>query len=113
MKKDDLEKMVNETMSCLDAAGRATPAPFLLTRIRAKMQKNTELSPWERAGIFITRPAVAFTVLATILFMNVYIISNSVTGGNSAVATQSLQAVSDEYSMTSESSLFDFENIQP
>lgn len=113
MKKENLEKMVNETMSCMDAAGRATPAPFLMTRIRAKMQKNTQPSTWERVGIFIARPTVAFPILATVLLMNIYIIRSSVTGSDTSMATQSFQQVSDEYSMNSESSLFDFENIQP
>ena len=114
MKKENLDKMVEETMSSLDAAERATPAPFLLTRIRAKMMnKTTKASAWERAGILLTRPAVAFTVLASILLMNVYIIGNSV-GSNSSITAQSLQTGSDEFSMNSESSsLFDFENIQP
>lgn len=114
MKKENLDKMVEETMSSLDAAERAIPAPFLLTRIRAKMLNRPEkTSAWERAGIFLTRPAVAFTILAFILLMNVYVIGNSI-GSSSSVAAQSLQAGSDEYSMNAESaSLFEFENIQP
>ena len=113
MKKENLDKMVEETLGSLDAVGRATPAPFLLTRIRAKMMNQpAATSVWERAGIFLTRPAVAFTILASVLLMNVYIIGNSV-GSNNSMAAQSLQAGSDEYSMNSESSLYDFENIQP
>ena len=114
MKKENLDKMVEETMSSLDAAERATPAPFLLTRINAKMRNRpATASAWERAGIFITRPAVAFTVLASVLLMNVYIIGNSA-GNSSNLAVQGLQTGSDEYSMNAESSsLFDFENLQP
>jgi hypothetical protein len=114
MKKENLDKMVEETMSSLDAAERATPAPFLLTRIKAKMaNRPVTASAWERVGIFLTRPAVAFTVLSAVLLMNVYIIGNFV-GSNSNTAAQSLQTGSDEFSMNAESiSLFDFENIQP
>jgi hypothetical protein len=112
MKKDNLDKMVQETMSSLDAAGRATPAPFLLTRINAKMERTAQPSAWERAGIFLTRPAVAFTILASVLLMNVYIIGSAEVSDNS-IASQSLQSASDEFSMNTESSLFDFENIQP
>jgi hypothetical protein len=112
MKKDNLDKMVQETMSSLDAAGRATPAPFLLTRINARMKRAAQPSAWERAGIFLTRPAVAFTILASVLLMNVYIIG-AAEGSDNSIASQSLQSASDEFSMNTESSLFDFENIQP
>lgn len=114
MKKENLDKLVEETMNSLDGVAKASPAPFLLTRIKARMANRPEQpSLWERAGILLTRPTVAFAVLASILLMNVYIISSSVSGNNNGVTMQNTSVLSDDYSLNSGSSLYDFENIQP
>jgi hypothetical protein len=114
MKKENLDKLVEETMNSLDGAAKASPAPFLLTRIGAKMANRQEQpSLWERAGFLITRPAIAFTVLATVLLMNVYIIASSANGNDSGMAVQNTAGLPEEYSLNTGSSLYDFENIQP
>ncbi len=114
MKKENLDKLVQETMSSFDGAEKASPAPFLLTRIRAKMANSqTEPSLWERAGMLVAKPTVAFAVLASVLLMNVYIITEAVSGSTNGMAAQNTPAPTDEYSMNSASSLYDFENIQP
>lgn len=113
MKKNDLDKMVEATLNSMDAAERATPAPYLLTRINAKMQNRTNTSAWEKISTFLARPAIAFSVLVFILMMNIWIISSSVSNNNGTAALQNLQPSADEYSMNASTSLFDFENTQP
>jgi hypothetical protein len=114
MKKENLEKLVEETINSLDGAAKASPAPFLLTRIGAKMANRQEQpSLWERAGFLITRPAIAFTILATVLLMNVYIIASSANGNDSGMAVQNTAGLPEEYSLNTGSSLYVFENIQP
>ncbi len=113
MKKENLDKLVQETIDSFDGSTKASPAPFLLTRIRAKMgNRQSTPSVWEKAGIWLTRPSVAFAVLAIILLMNVYIITSAVNGNNTTgITTQNPPG--DEYSMNVASSLYDFENVQP
>ncbi len=114
MKKENLEKLVQETMSSLDGAAKASPAPFLLTRIRAKMANvQTEPSLWERAGMLLTKPTVAFAVLASVILMNVYIITEAVRGSTTGMSAQNTTAPTDEYSLNAATSFYDFENIQP
>ncbi len=114
MKKENLDRLVQETIDSLDGAAKASPAPFLLTRIRAKMANSQQRSSaWERAGLLLTRPAVAFGVLATVILMNVYIVTSTVSNDNNGFTTQTMPAVSDDYSINAESSLYDFENVQP
>lgn len=112
MKKENLDKRVQEALSSLDGATRATPAPFLLTRINARMANRSDNgSVWEKAGWMLTRPTVAFTVLVAVLLINFFIITSA---SNSAGASaQTTQVASDEYSMNTASSLYDFENVQP
>lgn len=113
MKKHDLDKIVEATMNSMDNIERATPAPFLLTRINAKMQGRQSYSPWEKFSAILTRPAIAFSLFVFLLLINVWIISTTVSTNNSAMNIQNLQASADEFSLNSPSSLFDFENPQP
>ena len=113
MKKNDLDKMVEATLNSMDAAERAIPAPYLLTRINAKMQHRTYLSAWEKISAVLARPAVVFSLFVFMLMMNVWIISSSVGNNNGNSSLQNLQPSYDEYSMNASTSLFDFENTQP
>ncbi len=113
MKKNDLDKLVEATLKSMDAAERATPAPYLLTRINARIQNRTNTSAWEKISVLLARPAIAFSLFVFILMMNVWIISSSVGNNNGTVALQNLQSSADEYSMNASTSLFDFENTQP
>ena len=112
MKKENLDKLVQDTLSSLDGATRAEPAPFLLTRINARIANAQESSSvWERAGWMLTRPKVAFSVLVAIVIMNFLIITSASDSGSATSSTT--QVNTDEYSLNTASSLYDFENAQP
>lgn len=109
MKKENLDKLVEDTLGSLDGSTRATPAPFLLTRINARLaNRESSTSIWEKAGWMLTRPTVAFTVLVLVLLMNILIFTSTSNSGNA-----NTQVSTDEYSMNTTSSLYDFENAQP
>ena len=103
--------MVHETMNSLDEVERAAPAPFLLTRINARMNLQ-QVSVWERISLFITRPGIAMAAIALVIIINllIYSFSNSTADFNNI---QNMQAYSDEYSINNSPALFDLENIQP
>ena len=87
-------------MNSLDGADRATPRPFLLTRINARLNKETEGS-WERAGRFIARPVVVIAGLCLIIAVNALVIS---TNRSAAVDTTNVadqqSSTADEFSTT-------------
>jgi hypothetical protein len=70
MEPKDLSKKVAETLESLEGIQRAVPAPFLLTRVRAAMERPMP-GPWEKLGSFIARPAVATFGLLLVLLLNV------------------------------------------
>ena len=72
-KKENINKLIEEALNSVDDVKRAEPKPFLLTRIHARMNKETE-SVWEKAGWFIGRPAVAFTGLCMIMLINAMVV---------------------------------------
>lgn len=113
MDKRKLDKLVDETINSMDTAERATPAPYLLTRIHAKMNKEPGyLSAWERISSLLGKPLVAFPSLVLVLLLNFWIIRSSVSDSNNASAADFSKVSSDEYSLSTATSLFDFENGQ-
>jgi NADH:ubiquinone oxidoreductase subunit 6 (subunit J) len=107
-KQDKINKLIEEALNSVDDAQRAEPRPFLLTRIHARMNKGTE-SVWEKAGWFITRPAVAFTGLCMIVLLNVMVVMNNKTPDSATVAEQTVQTQADEFSYTA-ATIYDNDN---
>ncbi|HSN61332.1 MAG TPA: hypothetical protein VLR49_10380 [Ferruginibacter sp.] len=110
MNKTKLATLVEETLESMNGAQRAEPAPYLLTRINAKLNRE-EPSAWERISLFLSRPGIAIAAVAFLIILNLLIYS--FTNSSIDINLQNLQGTADEYSMNNSSSLFDLENIQP
>ena len=95
-------------MESMNGAGKAEAAPYLLTRINARMSRQVP-SAWERMSMFIARPGVAFAILAFIVMVNILIYRYDNTADISVVNTS---ASSEDYSLNTSTALFDLENIQ-
>lgn len=108
---EHINKLIEEALGSVDGVERATPKPFLLTRINARMSRVTE-SAWEKAGRFVGRPAVAFTGLCMVLLVNaIVIVSNK--PSTPAIATEQVaQNTTDEFSYTV-ATIYDTDNTQP
>ena len=108
--KEHIDKMTDEALESVNGVKRATPRPYLFTRLTARMQKQKE-SVWENAGRFIARPVVVVAGLCAIIAVNALVIAfNNSTVANSTVAEQT--ATPDEFS-TSIATLYDIENTEP
>lgn len=110
MIKTKLATLVEETLDSMNGAQRAEPAPYLLTRINAKINREVP-SAWERISLFISRPVIAIAAVAFLIILNLLIYTFNNAGTN--INLQNLPGNADEYSMNNSSSLFDLENIQP
>ncbi|MEJ7766687.1 MAG: hypothetical protein WKF89_02670 [Chitinophagaceae bacterium] len=66
---NNIYSKVEETMKSLDGIRPATPGAFFFTRVQARLNK-TERSLSEMISAFISRPAIAFAVILTVIFMN-------------------------------------------
>ena len=111
MNKNELEEMVEKTLNSMEGAQRASPAPFLLTRINARMNRE-QLSGWERISSFLSRPGIAIAAIAFLIIINLLIYTNT-NSFNNLNNMQNMQASTDDYSINNPSAIFDLENIQP
>ncbi len=81
MKKDKkhIENEVSKTLASLDSIEKASPRPFLYTRIMARMEKEKtnsskvfELKPvYQRVGMAVLVILLVFNVLTATLFIGV------------------------------------------
>lgn len=109
MDQHKLAKLINETIDSMDASERATPAPFLLTRLHASLRRE-EISNWERITVFLCRPGVAVAAVLMVLVLNFFMYTYS-NANQASFQTTGISA--DEYSMINPAALFDIENTQP
>lgn len=110
-KQEQINKLVDEALDSVDDAQRAAVKPYLFTRIQARMNKENA-SAWEKAGWFISRPAVAFTGICLVALINAAVIFYNKTSAPVANTDVVVQNTTDEFSYTV-SGIYDIENTQP
>jgi hypothetical protein len=105
--KQDIEKMIEETLNSLDGMQRAEPRAFFFTRLQQRIQ-NRKKSLWDGLERFIGRPAVALTSVLLLIILNVSLI---ITKEESPVPLneQEEQAFAEEYSLTP-TTIYEYEN---
>lgn len=110
--KEHIDKMTAAALESLDGAARAMPRPYLLTRIKARIERNKDTS-LERSGSFITRPVFVIAGLCLVLGINALVIAynNNNTDSDSFVVNEQTVA-SDEFG-TTVATLYDIENNEP
>ena len=107
---EHINKLIHDTLNSLDGAGKATPKPYLFTRLNARMQ-NTNESIWDKVLGFISKPVIALTVICLIIAINATVAAFNYTGKSTAVSEEQYISV-DEYN-SSVAVLNDIENINP
>lgn len=110
-KQENINKLIEQALGSVDAVTRATPKPYLLTRINARMHKG-KATAWEKAGWFIGRPAVAFTGLCMIVLLNIMVVMFNKTADSTTAAEQTASTPADEFSYAV-ATIYDIDNTQP
>ena len=106
---DRLNQLIHDALNSLDNAGRATPKPYLLTRIHARMQNEKE-NLWDKTLGFISKPAVAMVSIALVIAINAMVITYTLPAKNNSVSDE--QFTTDDEFNTNVATLNYFENIE-
>lgn len=107
---EHINKLIDGALNSLDGTVRATPKPYLFTRLNARMQNERE-SNWDNALKFISKPAVAFTILCLVIAVNTMVVALNYSDRAAAVPEEQFASV-DEYN-SSAADLIDIENTEP
>ena len=104
---DFIQQEVEKTLQSLDGVQRAEANPYLFTRIKARMEKNTSL---EHISSFVSRPVIAFATLLLIMAINAFVLFS--TGKNEGTGTGEIAVtdIADEYN-SSATTIYDYENL--
>ena len=111
-KQEKINQLIDQAINSTDGTARATPPPFLLTRINARLNKSTANS-WEKISWFIGRPSIAIAGLAMLMLVNVLAIVYNKTEPVSTATEQSSQENLDEFSYTAATTIYDIDNTEP
>ena len=82
-------------LNSLDGVQKASPEPFLFTRIMARIQSSDDNS-WARVLKFVSKPAFALAIAIIFLFINGYILVSQFRN-TVAPKEESTQAMAMEY----------------
>jgi hypothetical protein len=108
--QEKINKLIEEALNSADHVKRASPMPFLQTRLNARINKLNE-DTWDKASWFIGRPSIAVTGLALLIFINVMaVFFNRADNSISTATEQSTQDQADEFNYTVTTL---YENIEP
>lgn len=92
--KEDINQKIDAAFNSLNNIQRASPKPYLLTRINARLDKEVK-SIWETIAIYISRPLVMVLGLCLIIIINVSVVLTNKSSSISA-AERSVSSVDDE-----------------
>lgn len=111
MDNNHVNKLIENTLNSLDGLERASPAPWLLARISARLSKNQQ-SIWDKISVFISKPSVAVPALAIVLVVNIAAIFFSSNDNRSAAMEQVSSDTADELPYNN-GSFYDIVNSTP
>lgn len=106
-KMSDIQRKVEEAMDSVLGINRATPNPFLYTRILANINRQ-ENTYWERVSRLISRPAFAIATVSMILMLNLFVVINETSATTTKPTIE--VATADDLGINS---FYDIENVQP
>ncbi len=110
-KEEEIQQMINEAMNSLNNIQRASPAPYLQTRVLQRLNKTRE-TLWEKAVWFIGRPAIAVPAMLLLIVVNVVAVLVNDGAAISAVTEHNITGSNDEFSF-SVATIYDIENQEP
>ncbi len=107
----DIEKRVEQTLNSLDGIQRASPQPWLFSRIKGRLMQQDDKTVWGIIGSFLSKPVIAIAGLCLILMMNGFLLFNQQEETSSAILISQNDELLDSESLMASSSSFDYENL--
>ena len=110
--KDILNDKIDFILSSIDGIAKASPKPFLLTRINAGLNSVVAETVWAQIAFFFKKPIVfGFTILL-LLFINILVIKSI--KNRSEIENIEKSATTQKYDFAiNVSVLYDTENHEP
>ncbi|MEO6915994.1 MAG: hypothetical protein ABI151_10375 [Chitinophagaceae bacterium] len=107
-----INNRIEKILNSLDGMQKAQPAPFFYTRLQARLSGSRK-NIWEQITYFVSRPVVAFSMLALVMLLNMTVLlRKSPTTTTAVVSDQTYQSVYEDFSIAS-NAFYDYEIKEP
>ena len=97
--KQDIDKLVEDTLSSLDGLQKASPGPYFFTRVNAHLNLKQK-DVWEQTLSFLTKPAVLAASVLAIILVDIVALTNLKSTENNQAAIEQAQVFAEEYDFT-------------
>lgn len=108
----NIQQQINEALQSLDGIAPASPRPYLLTRIQARLSSNAAQSSWETIAQFISRPIVMAASVVFLLSLNLSILLANHSAKNGADEERRSSVVVEEDFSTAMMPIDNIENAE-
>ncbi len=106
----NIEHQIENALNSIDGIEKASPKPYLLTRINARLN-NPVKSAWENAASFISKPSVMVLGLCLVIGVNLTVITfNGFSKTNTDTERQASTFSDEDYFSATFATIDNFEN---
>ena len=110
--RDILNDKIDAALKSIDGLAKASPKPYLLTRINAALNNAVAETVWSQIAFYLKKPLVSGLAILLLLFVNFIVIKHI--NNNAEKESIVKSATSQKYDFAiNVSVLYDLENQEP
>jgi hypothetical protein len=109
---DKINNNVNRTLESINGIVKASPKPFLLTRISAALNNTAKETIWYKIAFYLKKPVVAVVAILLVLIVNIVVINNRNKLLERESITKSITPQKYDFAINV-SVMYDTENLEP
>jgi hypothetical protein len=103
---------IDVTLKSIDGIAKASPKPFLLTRINAGLNSAAAETVWSQIAFYLKKPLVSGFAILLLVLVNILVIKSINNGSEKEKVTKSLTFQKYDFAINV-SVLYDIENQEP
>ena len=109
---DKINISIQRIMESIDGLEKASPKPFLLTRIHAALQNASNETVWYKIAFYLKKPVVAAFAIMLVLLLNIVVIINRNSSLEREAITKTIAPHKYDFAINV-SVMYDTENQEP
>ena len=106
------DNKIDVTLKSIDGLAKASPKPFLLTRINTGLNNAVKESIWSKISFYLKKPLVAGFAILMLILVNLLVLKSINGSSEKENIAKSITAQKDDFAI-SVSVLYDIENQEP
>lgn len=110
--RDIFDDKIDAALQSINVLAKASPQPYLLTRINARMNNATTETVWSQIAFYLKKPLVSGAAILLLLFLNFIVIKNINEHSEKENIAKNAASQKDDFAINV-SVLYDVENLEP